>query len=117
MHPKIPAPENVAQEPDAATRAGLTDQTGPRAENRVFYMNLGFFRYGTDDKVHAASFVLSIFLLACTIGFYAAGFRTKDTQWAGDAAHWFGSTFLFVAGVAIGKASGGRSDQPSRQDD
>jgi len=106
---KIPEPKNVAPIPDAATKKALKDMTAESAENRVFYINLGIMKYGTDDKVHAASFVFAAILLVVTVAFYAAGFHTANTQWAEEAVKWSGNTFLFIAGIVLGKASGGKS--------
>lgn len=83
--------------------------TGESAENRVFYINLGVIKYGTDDKVHAASFIFAAILLIVTVSFYAAGFETTNTQWAEEAVKWSGNTFLVIAGIVLGKASGARS--------
>jgi len=82
----------------------MRDYTGDSAADRVFYVNLVILKYGTNDKVHAAALILSMVLLIATIGIYAAGFFVTDTTWAERAAQWLGSAFLFVAGVALGKA-------------
>lgn len=84
----------------------MQDYTGAEAHQRVFYVNLLFLRYGTNDKTHAAALILSFVLLVATVATFASGYFVEKTDWAEGATRWFGSSFLFVAGVAIGK--GGR---------
>jgi len=46
----------------------MNDYTGSEAENRVLHINLWFFKYGTNDKTHAAAMVLSLLLFITIIG-------------------------------------------------
>jgi hypothetical protein len=78
----------------------MNDYTGPQAEDRVLHINLMFFKYGTNDKTHAAALVLSLLLFATIVGVLIFG---NGTEWAKEAFHWLGSAFLFVSGVALGK--------------
>ena len=65
---QIPPPENTSSVPDKATKTGLNDYTGPAAESRVLRINLGIFKYGTNDKTHAAALVLSLLLFLTIVG-------------------------------------------------
>jgi hypothetical protein len=112
MPTSIPPPDNLSPEPDADTRK-FDDYTGDRAEGRVLYIDLKCFKYGTTDKVHASSLVLSFLLLILTFVIYVVGFFSSNAEWARGAAQWFGGAFLFVAGIALGKA--GR-DHPNSRD-
>ena len=60
--PPIPSLGKLSEIPDQETNKGL-DLTGPEAKNRVMLINIGFFKYGTNDKSHAAAVCLSIVLL------------------------------------------------------
>ena len=101
--PAIPPLGNVPKEPDAATRTGLADFTSPTAANRVLHINLGLLKYGTDDKAHAAAIVLSIALLVMIFLTGIAGLFPGASDWAKTLLQWLGTTFTFVAGVAIGQ--------------
>lgn len=60
--------------------------------------------YGTDDKGHAASIILSISLMCAILVLFVAGVFV-DRAWFGDAMKILGTAFTFTAGVAIGKGS------------
>jgi len=107
MQIKIPTPEAVSPAPDELTGEALKDLTAVSAAGRVFLLDLGIIKYGSDDKIHAAAFIFACILLFVTVAFYTAGFFAHDTAWAEEAVKWSGSTFLFVAGIVLGKASGG----------
>lgn len=98
--PAIPPLGNVPTAPDAETRKGLNDFTGDGAPNRVLHINFGFFKYGTDDKGHAAALVLSMLLLGLT---GIAGLIAPDDEWTKTLLQMLGSAFTLVAGVAIGQ--------------
>ena len=85
----------------------MNDYTGPQAEDRVLHINFGFFKYGTNDKTHAAALVLSLLLFCTIVGVLIWG---DGGEWAKEAFHWLGSAFLFVTGVALGK--GGKEGSP-----
>lgn len=110
----IPQPKSAPSAPDADTRKGLSDDmTGAEARERVFYVNLGFLRYGTDDKTHAAAVIFaSVLLLAVNVVIFAQFIAPEGNgDWAERALTWLGNAFLFIVGVAIGK---GGSDDRSR---
>jgi hypothetical protein len=111
MPPSILPPSgDLSDRPDAETRKGL-DFTAGSAENRVLFINLGIFRYGTDDKAHAAAIALSAALLIVAVGIIAAGLFSTNAPWLDKVLAWVSNAFLFVAGVSIGQ--GGR--EPPRE--
>ena len=75
---EIQPPSNLSPKPDRATRRGMSDFTGKDARNRVLYINAGFFKYGTNDKAHAAAIVLSMTLLLAIILLVFFGTRSGD---------------------------------------
>jgi hypothetical protein len=89
-------------EPDGATKRAFTDGGAP---NQVFHFNIGWISYGTDDKGHAASLILSLAILALLFIGVVLGMMV-DRPWMGDTLKMLGSAFLIVAGIAIGKSSG-----------
>lgn len=107
---EILPPENVSPVPDRATKKGMSDFTGPSADNRVLHINVGFFKYGTNDKAHAAAMVLSLLLFASIGALLIFG---MSYPWADKVFTWLGSAFLFVTGVAIGKGSA--PDKPKEE--
>lgn len=100
---EIPPPDNVPSTPDPATRKGLTGPDG--TPNRVLYINLGIFRYGTDDKVHAGAIALSLILLLSIMVVVIWGMFTANLSWADKTFSWLGSAFLFTAGIALGSGT------------
>jgi len=104
MQPTIEPPTNVSSVPDEATKTG-PDYTGANASKRVLYVNLGFVKYGTNDKVHAAALILSFVLLLAVFAVIGQGFYQGEHGWADKVFSWLGSAFLFVAGVAVGKGT------------
>jgi hypothetical protein len=99
---QIPPPDNLSKVPDQATKKGISDYTGPEADNRVLHINLGILKYGTNDKAHAAAVVFSLLLFFAIIGVLIFG---DGGAWTKEAFRWLGGAFLFVAGVAIGKGN------------
>jgi hypothetical protein len=92
---------------------GLPDFTGKDAGDRVLYVNLFFFKYGTNDKVHAAALVLSLVLLFAMIALIFIGTRHNNAAWDDKAFSWLGGAFLFITGLALGKgATGHKPDDP-----
>lgn len=116
MPPPILPPLNVAPQPDKATQIGLQDFTGNSADKRVLHINLGFIKYGTNDKSHAAAIVLSIVLLLTIIGVIFIGVASPDLAWKEKIFNWLGGAFLFVSGVALGGKSNQDSDKKSDDD-
>ena len=107
---EIPEPKNVSPVPDRDTKKGMSDYTGPSADERVLHINVGFFKYGTNDKAHAAAMVLSLLLFASIAVLLIFGMQH---EWADKVFTWLGSAFLFVTGVAIGKGSGNGGKEES----
>lgn len=94
-------PAETSDQPDEAT------QTGPNfipdgAPYQVFRINLRWFSYGTDDKPHAASLLLSLMIGALLLAIIVVGL-VVDRLWIPDAIKILGTAFTFTAGVAIGK--------------
>lgn len=106
--PQIPPPRNVPREPDPATQK-FPDFTSRTAESRILYLNLGFFRYGTNDKVHAAAVTMSLVLLLVNVALIFIGLFREPTDWHKTAFQWTTNTFLFVAGFALGTSGSSRS--------
>lgn len=105
MANNIPSPKAVPSAPDKYTKAAQ-DFTAPKAEQRVLYVNFRFFKYGTNDKTHAAAIVLSSILLLMIAGLV---FFSEPTEMTEKAFGWLGSTFTFVTGIALGgKITGGK---------
>ena len=101
-NPEIPPPSNLSPKPDKDTKKGLKDHTGPAADGRILLINLGFFKYGTDDKTHAAALVLSLLIFITIIGVILLGAWASSTDWVEEVFKWLGSAFLFISGVALG---------------
>ena len=96
-------PEQTPDTPDVDTK------TGPKffrdgAPNQVFRIELKWLSYGTDDKPHAASLLLSLMLGDLLIVVFIVGL-VFDRTWIPDAIKILGIAFTFTAGVAIGKGS------------
>jgi hypothetical protein len=79
---------------------GLPDHTGSSiAGGRVLHVNLFVFKYGTDDKAHAAAMVLSIlFLIFIAVLSFAPSSPEHD-----KLLSWLESALLLTVGVAIGQ--------------
>lgn len=104
-HQQIPPPsENLSLQPDKDTKKGLPPDYAAdgSAGHRVLHINLGFFKYGTNDKAHAASIMLSLLLFVAIISVIVIGMFTSNMTWAEKAFNWLGSAFLFTTGIALG---------------
>src|SRR4051794_32788072 len=101
--PTIPSPSgNLSDIPDSDTKRA-PDMTAPgSADNRVLFINLGFFKYGSNDKQHSASMILAFVLLLAFIGVIVAGFWAANAGWLDKAITYLWNGFLIVGGVAIG---------------
>jgi arginine exporter protein ArgO len=108
---QIPPPDHTSNVPDKATQKGISDFTGPEADNRVLHINLGILKYGTNDKAHAAAVVFSLLLFIAIMGVLIFG---SGGEWTKEAFRWLGSAFLFVAGVAIGKGNDAESNKDQK---
>ena len=95
----------------------MSDFTGKDARDRVLYINLWFFKYGTNDKVHAAAVVLSIVLLLAIIALIFFGTSHHEGNWDEKAFSWLGGAFLFISGVALGKGGSDRKSRHEQDDD
>jgi hypothetical protein len=109
--PAIQEPDNVSPVPDKATKKGLPDHTGSgKADGRIMHVNLGFARYGTDDKSHAAAMVITFILLvflALLIIFAPENDQNKEL------IGWIKGAVLLTVGVAIGQ--GGSNTKPDHE--
>ncbi len=94
--------QNVPALPDKHTKKDPTFFDGG-APNQVFKFERWGFSYGTDDKGHAAAIILSVLLVMLLAGLFFGGLFV-ERSWMPDALKLLGTTFTFVAGVAIGKS-------------
>lgn len=99
--PKVFAPPATSDEPDKDTQKGPS-YIPSGAPDQVFRIDLGWFAYGTDDKPHAASLLLSLMLGLLLLTTFVVGLFV-DRSWIPDAIKILGTAFTFTAGVAIGK--------------
>lgn len=104
--PKPPIPQlgEPSTTPDQYTKKA-PEMTGREAEGRVLFIDLGFFKYGTDDKTHAGSIILSLALLAIMAIIAIGGLFSGNMDVVKVGLSTFGPMFTFVAGVAIGRGS------------
>ena len=89
--------------PDKYTKKDPTFFNGG-APNQVFKFERWGVSYGTDDKGHAASIILSV-LLVVLLAAVAFGGLFVERSWMADMMKLLGTAFTFTAGVAIGKSS------------
>jgi hypothetical protein len=105
----LPPPESVvSKKPDSDTKKGIekaNDYTGQQADERVLFINLGIFKYGTSDKAHAAAVALSSVLLLTIIGLIVFG-SGMEHEWRDDVFKWATGAFLFTSGIALGQRGG-----------
>lgn len=107
---KIPTPDNLSPQPDDDTKKGLPDFAADNfASDRVLHINLKFFKYGTNDKAHAAAIMLSLLLFMAIIIVIIIGMWVTNVSWAEKAFNWLGSAFLFSSGIALGGSGKNRS--------
>jgi len=101
--PEIPPLQIVpSSNPDKKTKLA-PDWTSKTASDRIIYINLWFFKYGTKDKAHGAAVIFSLLLLFMIGAVIALGYSQSSPEWSIEAFSWLGSTFLFIAGVAVGR--------------
>ncbi len=91
-------------------RDAPADYTGPEAPERVLHINLWFVKFGTNDKLQGAAILLAIFILLLITVVIFYGMTHTTTEWNEKVFSWLSSTFLIVAGVAIGRASSDKSE-------
>ena len=94
-------PPDTSTIPDEATEKNPAFHEGGGA-GQVFHFRRWGISYGTDDKGHAAAIILSALLLAVLLIVILVGAVT-DSIWISDALHIVGTSFTFVAGVAVGQ--------------
>lgn len=101
---RIKLPEgNLSRVPDEATRQAA-DYTASTASERVLYINLWFFKYGTHDRSHGAAVLFSLILLAIFVGVIFVGSSASNAAWFDKVFDWVAGAILFVIGVAIGQS-------------
>jgi hypothetical protein len=111
LPPVIPPPSgDLSDVPDSETKKGLVDFTGPDASNRILFINLGFFKYGTADKAHAGSIFLSLVLILVAFLIMIIGLSSANGPWLEKVLSLVWSAFLFVVGVSIGRAQSDKTD-------
>lgn len=98
-----PSTPDISSAPDEHTKKERSFFDGA-APNQVFRLHLYFVSYGTDDKSHAASLILSIMLGLLLLVLFGIG-AFVDKPWIPDALQIIGTAFTFTAGVAIGKSA------------
>ena len=99
---EIPQLGKISKSPDEDTKKS-PDFTADHADERVLLINLRFFKYGTNDKTHAAALAFSLALLVIIIVVIFLGiFSPKSVTWTDKIFNWLGGTFMFVAGIALG---------------
>lgn len=106
--PKIPAPPPQPNKPDSATKKGpFTHGDG---DGQVFHFKGLGISYGTDDKGHAASLVLSVLLFSGLLVCLGFGTWGSNSTFVLEIGKVIGNAFLFVSGIAIGKSIENRKD-------
>lgn len=99
----IQEPQNTSPVPDSDTKKGMGDHTGyGSSAGRVLHVNFVFFKYGTDDKAHAASMVLTAMITLFLVGMLIFGHNDDQTK---DIVGWLKTAFLLTTGVAIGQGT------------
>ena len=97
-------PPPVSTVPDENTRQYPAFHEGGAA-GQVFHFTRWGLSYGTDDKGHAAALILSALLLVVLLVVILIG-AAVDNNWISDALQIVGTSFTFVAGVAVGQSFG-----------
>lgn len=98
-----PILQEASKDPDEYTRKDNIFIDGG-APNQVFRLQLWGFSYGTDDKTHAASILLSILTGCLLVLLFLIG-AVAERAWLSDALSVLGTVFTLTIGVAIGKSS------------
>ena len=99
--PEVFPPKETPDTPDADTKTGPI-YIPDGAPNQIFRIDLKWFSYGTDDKPHAASLLLSLLLGLLLLFVFLIGWFV-ERSWIPDAIKILGTAFTFTAGVAVGK--------------
>jgi hypothetical protein len=85
------------------------DYTAADAPDRVLIIDLWFLRYGTNDRFQGAAIFLGLLLIILISVVIIIGLFSSNSEWLDRVFTWLGSAFLFVAGVAVGRASSNSS--------
>lgn len=108
---KLSAPKDNKPDPYTKNAPGL-DYTDPTnsAEKRILFIDLGFLRYGTEDKAHAAAVIFSsvlllILVLLTLILMNIGDAESCKTETLKYIFEWIKSAFMLTIGVAIGTRS------------
>ena len=99
---KPPPEASTVPDEDTKQNPAFHEGGGP---GQVFHFRRWGISYGTDDKGHAAALILSALLLAVFLIVILAGI-VADRNWIPDALQIVGTSFTFVAGVAVGQSFG-----------
>jgi hypothetical protein len=106
--PQIPPPPPQSNKPDIATKKNpFTHGDG---DGQVFHFKGLGISYGTDDKGHAASLVLSVLLFVGLIICLGFGTLGNDSKFVLEISKVMGTAFLIVTGIAVGKSIENRKD-------
>ena len=112
--PKIPAPTNLSPVPDKATKTGIDDYTSGSASKRVMHLNLGIFKYGTNDQTHAAAICLSLLELLCLMILLTVAPQTDQVK---EMISFLQHALLLTVGVAIGQSTTSAAKDKSGTDE
>lgn len=99
---EIPPPPPQSKVPDGATKK--SPYTKGEGDGQVFHFQKWGLSYGTDDKGHAASLILSVLLFIGLLICLIIGALAQDSAFVLEIAKVMGSAFLIVAGIAVGKS-------------
>ena len=99
---EIPPPPPQSKFPDGATKK--SPFTKGEGDGQVFHFQKWGLSYGTDDKGHAASLILSVLLFIGLILCLILGAYGNNSTFVLEIAKVMGSAFLIVAGIAVGKS-------------
>ncbi len=73
-------------------------------QTRNILIDVGFSKYGNDDKAHAGAIFLSLLLLAVLLAAVLVAAISPHEEVLKIAIQGLSSTFSLVAGVAIGRS-------------
>jgi hypothetical protein len=86
------------------------DYTADEAPERVLHINMGFLKFGTNDKLQGAAIVLAVFLLILISAITIYGISHQPSEFQDRVFNWLTNTFLVVLGVAVGRAGSDKSN-------
>lgn len=101
-------PRKVLRRPQPSEvlhRDSPADYTGPDASERVLYINLGFLKFGTTDRLQGAALVVLMLLFPILIVVIVLGMFPDSNAWADRIFSWVGPVIVLVSGVAVGRAT------------